>query len=99
MLYGIDYRDYHTAIHGIIIFAKEKTAEEYLDTLKSVQDLYDCAKIPYEEYVGAVERVFEKAHAVIDEIDYREINPDMPKLYEGKNVRIINNFAVDIYWG
>lgn len=106
MLYGVDYRSFHSAVHGVILFAEMEQAIEAHQILKAVEsgtikDRIECEMLTNE--------AFGKAYAVVDEIDYRSIQPSMEDLsfnvnhngfvsVESDDVQIVNHGQfVDVY--
>lgn len=96
MKYAINYRDMHTAMHGLILFDSKEDAESSLVILN-------------EQKEEGVQSVFEYAHSVEDEINYRDI-PEVITNFEylinenGRVHPVINDItiinhdsAVDIY--
>lgn len=94
MLYGVDYRDFHTALHGILVFEQEGEADEAYRILKYYAE-YDW-EYP-EDYVLSVNEVFDRAYDVIKEIDYRNLDDIARSYFNGRDVKIVNNVFVDVF--
>lgn len=94
--YGVDYRNMHTAIHGILVFSDIDEAEQAYDQLKQAERSND-----EHEYAAILDDVFEFAVEDIDEINFRDfVDVDGDKiypLYEDEFIIIVNDFAVDLY--
>lgn len=94
--YGIDYRNMHTALHGILVFADSDEAEQAYDQLKQAEQLED-----EHEYNNILRDVFDFAIEDIDEINFRDfINVGGDKIYPGYDdefIIIVNNIAVDLF--
>lgn len=96
MKFAIDYRNMHTAVHGLILFNGKKTAENSLKLLNDSQD------------DKTFENVMEKCVSTINEVDYRKLTEVMKvdfcvcndKHNENRteNIRIVNyGQAIDLY--
>lgn len=94
--YGVDYRNMHTAIHGILVFSDRDEAEQAYDELKQAERTND----EY-EYNDILDYVFDFAVEDIDEINFRDfINVGGDKIYpryDDKFIIIVNDFVVDLY--
>jgi hypothetical protein len=66
MLYGVVYSSHQTAIHGIILYRDRKQALEAIGILSAENG-------EVEDSGDSLQGCFDKAYAVIDEIDYRKI--------------------------
>lgn len=107
--YCIDFRDMHTAIHGLIVFNSRKEAETaYLNYKKRTDALERDrlqGKIDAEDanciYQSLTENLFNHAVNVYEEINFREIKEEMStkylKYYKVKSCIIINMMSLDIY--
>ena len=99
MLYGIDFRSMHTAIHGLFVFKTEDQAVNALNKLGDLEHVTD--RIDDEEerariYELIIQGIYGYPFDVIDEIDHREIQKIM-EFYDESDLTIINEVAVDIY--
>jgi hypothetical protein len=94
--YGVDYRNTHNALHGILVFADSDEAEQAYDQLKQAEQLED-----EHEYNNILSDVFDFAIEDIDEINFRDfINVGGDKIYpryDDEFIIIVNNIAVDLY--
>lgn len=94
--YGVDYRNMHTGIHGILVFADIDEAEQAYDDLKQAE----YSKDEY-EYNDILDDVLESVVEDIDEINFRDfVNVDGDKVYpysDDEFIIIVNDFAVDLY--
>lgn len=92
--YGVDYRNMHNAIHGILVFSDSDEAEQAYDQLKQAEQSED-------EYNDILSYVFDFAIEDIDEINFRDfINVGGDKIYpryDDEFIIIVNNIAVDLY--
>lgn len=80
--YGIDFRNMHNAIHGLIIFDNE---QEALTCAKQLDETEDGEILEFYEYSDFIE-----------EIDYRHIeNTENGKYYD--DIKIVNNITIDLY--
>lgn len=94
--YGVDYRNMHNAIHGILVFSDSDEAEQAYDQLKQAEQSED-----EHEYNDILSYVFDFAIEDIDEINFRDfINVGGDKIYpryDDEFIIIVNNIAVDLY--
>ena len=101
VMWAIDYRDFHTAIHGLIYGKNRRDVEEFYDRLKAI---YSDRDISPEEQEMLYQDLWDEFYPEINQID--EINfRDIGKLPSGKygivlddvEYRLVNNVAIDIY--
>lgn len=94
--YGVDYRNMHTAIHGILVFSDSDEAEQAYAELKQAEHAND-----EQEYNDILSYVFDFAVEDIDEINFRDfINVGEDKIYpryDDEFIIIVNDFTVDLY--
>ena len=94
--YGVDYRNMHTGLHGILVFSDIDEAEQAYDDLKQAERANDD-----HEYNAILDNVFEFAVEDIDEINFRDfVELDGDKIYpvySDEFIIIVNDFAVDLY--
>lgn len=94
--YGIDYRNMHNAIHGILVFSDIDEAEQAYDQLKQAEQSEDD-----HEYAAILNEVFEFAVEDIDEINFRDFvdvgGDKIYPVYDDEFIIIVNDFAVDLY--
>ena len=101
VMWAIDYRDFHTAIHGLIYGKNRRDVEKFYDRLKVIYADDDISPEEQEMYYQDLWDEFYPRIQQIDEINFRDIG----KLPSGKygiildNVeyRLVNNVAIDIY--
>ena len=86
--YGINYRNMHTGIHGLIIFNDEDNARANYTTLLQLDDVEDNA-----EYEDIINEVLENSDDWIEEIDYKDIKNNV---YDD-SVNIVNPNFIDLY--
>lgn len=98
--YGIDYRNMHNALHGILVFSDSDEAEQAYDQLKQAEQQAEQSEDEH-EYNDILSYVFDSAVEDIDEINFRDfINVGGDKIYpryDDEFIIIVNNFAVDLY--
>lgn len=94
MKYGVDYRNFRTAIHGILIFDDEDVALEAYKALRAIEEDED---VDYDFYDEEITRVAEQSVDNIEEIHYNKIQPIMNDIYDDEDVEIVNLVAVDLY--
>ena len=92
--YGVDYRNMHNAIHGILVFADIDEAEQaYNQLTERVDDEH--------EYNAILSDVFESVVEDIDEINFRDFvdvgGDKIYPVYDDEFIIIVNDFAVDLY--
>lgn len=94
--YGIDYRNMHNAIHGILVFSDNDDAKQCYDDLKQAEYVEDQS-----EYDVILEQVFDFAIDNVEEINYRDFRDvageEIYPLYDDEFIIIVNNVAVDLY--
>lgn len=83
---AIEYRDYHTALHHLILF---NTMEEAQEALEKLEIITNTDYTDSDEYMLAVNNALEKAVNDI-EVDYRTIHKD-------PDYEIINFDVFDLY--
>lgn len=99
VMWAIDFRDYHTAIHGLIYAKDRKVVEQFYERLSAIFDEEDpdLQEMDYQqlwdEFSGKVQQ--------IDEIDYRDIGK-LPSgkygiIIDGVEYRIVNQPWIDLY--
>ena len=105
MKYGVEYRNMHTGVHGVLVVQEEETADMVLATLNQLsQGLEEDATIELEK----MEFVMEHVYADVDDLHYKDIKEKMTLDYEincngrvsveESIVTIINaNQAVDVF--
>ena len=102
VMWAIDYRDFHTAIHGLIYGKSRRDVEEFYDRLKAIYDDKEISSDYQEMYYQDLWDEFYPRIQQIDEIDFRDIG----KLPSGKygiivddvEYRLVNPMsAIDIY--
>ncbi len=94
--YGIDYRNMHTALHGILVFSDRYEAEQFYDDLTHAESAED-----EQEYNYIIGDVFDAAIDNIEEInhrDYVETGSDkIYPMYDDEFIILVNRIAVDLY--
>lgn len=94
--YGVDYRNMHTAIHGIIVFSDRDDAEWAYDELKR------ASRADYgHEYDFILDDIFNSSIEVLEEINYRNFTDAAgEKVYpyhDDEFIIIVNNISVDVF--
>ena len=90
--YGVEYRNMHTAIHGIYWSTSKQVANK-IDTICSkLEDTEDEHK-----YNALVNKLDSLDIEVIDEIDYRDVTKDRKYYLDDGYIDIINPIAYDLY--
>ena len=94
--YGVDYRNMHTAIHGILMFSDIDEAEQ------AYAELTRAARTDDEnEYNDILDYIFNLAIDTIEEVnygDYVELDGDkIYSVYDDEFIIIVNDLAVDLY--
>lgn len=74
MLYGIDYRSFRTAIHGLLLYKEREEAFKAASVLRRIDNCevksdIDCFQL--------AQGCFNDAYALIEEIDFRRITENM----------------------
>ena len=101
VMWAIDYRDFHTAIHGLIYGKNRRDVEKFYDRLKVI---YSDDDISPEEQEMCYQDLWDEFYPRVQQID--EINfRDIGKLPSGKygividdvEYRLVNNVSIDIY--
>lgn len=107
--YCIDFRNMHTAIHGLIAFNSRKEADaayvEYTNSVNALERDIAQGKIEQEGghyiYNALTDDLFNSAVKVYEEINFREIKEEMSpkylKYYRVKSCIIVNIVSLDIY--
>ena len=94
--YGIDYRDMHNALHGVLVYSDRREAEEYYDDLKRAEQAED-----EHEYNDIVDTAFSCAVEDIDDINYRDYvetgSDKIYPIYDDEFIILVNRVAVDLY--
>lgn len=106
VMWAIDFRDMHTAIHGLYYAKDRKLVEEFYEALKSVFDdgnpeYADDPELREIDYQTILDEFYSRGIQQIDEINFRDIG----KLPSGKygiivddvEYRLVNNVSMDIY--
>lgn len=93
MKFGVNYRNFRTAIHGILIFNKREDAEEAYEALEYISTNDGIDDDFYDEEIT---RVAGESVDNIEEIDYRKITLRMSDIYDDEDVEIVNNVSVDL---
>lgn len=93
MKFGVNYRNFRTAIHGILIFNERKEAEEAYEALEYISVGEDIDDDFYDEEIT---RVAGESVDNIEEIDFRKITLRMGDIYDDEDVEIVNNVSVDL---
>lgn len=96
--YGIDYRDMHTALHGIM-WTPDKSLIKQIERICQELTSDNLPKDDYYEYWGELEGYF-ASNELFDEeeINFRDITSDN-KYYCGDGyIQIINPVAFDLYF-
>lgn len=95
--YGIDYRDMHTAIHGIIWSPDKNLIDQIEGLCREMGNAEDEAT--YDDYLNellghlASNKIF-----LQEEINFRDITKDNKYYCDDGYIQIINPVAVDMYW-
>ena len=95
--FGIEYRNMHTALHGIIVFDDEGTAKACSEIFDALEDGHDDEP--------AINEAFKAATDHYEEIDFRDIedislaNGDFWRYYDddAHGVLLVNDIAYDLY--
>lgn len=95
--YGIEYRNMHTAIHGILVFANKKDA---MNAYKNLQTLENVSS--QERYDDILNTVFNICDRDFDlaEINYRDVVENSPYNYyqcDDTKIIIVNQLFFDLY--
>lgn len=97
MKYALDYRNMHTAIHGLLLF----------DTRKQAEKAYEILRV--DNQPETISMVLEDLHSYVEEVDYRKLTEVMKAFCyhvndNGRvhtiqnNVRIVNyRRSIDLY--
>ena len=101
VMWAIDFRDMHSAIHGLIYGKNRRDVEEFYDRLKGIYSDEDMSPEEQEMLYQDLWDEFYPRVKQIDEINFRDIG----KLPSGKygiilddvEYRIINNVSIDLY--
>lgn len=95
--YAIDYRNMHTAIHGLIWSPDEKLIHRISALCEEMENTDN--EVLYDLYVGEIEGYLASNEVLIEEeINYRDITKD-DKYYfdDAQYVEIINILPYDLY--
>lgn len=94
--YGIDYRNMHTAIHGIAVFSDIDEAKQAYAELKRAERANDD-----HEYYDILDYAFDLTIDIIEEVNYRDyVELDGDKIYpiyEDEFIIIVNPVSIDLY--
>lgn len=100
--YGINYRNMHTAVHGIIWTPDQNlidVVDRYCQAMESAED-----EGVYNDYMSEIESYFASNELfLIEEINYRDITKDNKYYYnkyycdDGEYIQIVNPVAYDLY--
>lgn len=93
--YGIDYRNMHNALHGILVYSDRSEAEDLYDDLIQAKR----AREEY-EYDNAVEIAFNCAIDDIEDIDRDFIETDSDKIYpvhDDEFIIIVNRAVINLF--
>ena len=101
VMWAIDFRDMHSAIHGLIYGKNRRDVEEFYDRLNEIYSDEDMSPEEQEMLYQDLWDEFYPRVKQIDEINFRDIG----KLPSGKygiilddvEYRIINNVSIDLY--
>ena len=101
VMWAIDFRDMHSAIHGLIYGKNRRDVEEFYDRLKGIYSDEDMSPEEQEMLYQDLWDEFYPRVKQIDEINFRDIG----KLPSGKygiivddvEYRIVNNVSIDLY--
>ena len=101
VMWAIDFRDMHSAIHGLRYGKNRRDVEEFYDRLKGIYSDEDMSPEEQEMLYQDLWDEFYPRVKQIDEINFRDIG----KLPSGKygiilddvEYRIINNVSIDLY--
>lgn len=91
--YGVEYRNMHTAIHGIFWSYDKKTASVIENICSDLEDAQD-----EHEYNALVNQLYSLDMEVIDEINYRDVTKDQKYYLDDGYIQIINLIAYDLYF-
>ena len=95
--YGIDYRDMHTAIHGIIWSPNENLINQIEGLCREMENAEDEAT--YSDYLNELMGYLASNEIFLEEeINFRDITKDDKYYCEDGYIQIINPVAVDMYW-
>ena len=94
--YAINYRNMHTAIHGLLWSPDEDLIDSVLKLCQAMEDAESESE--YNDYMNELEGYQASNELFIDEeIDYRDITKDDKYYYEDGYVEIVNPVWVDLY--
>lgn len=77
MKYAIEYRNMHTAIHGLLLFNSSRAAEKGLKVIAAITDTEDNS--------GLYDLLFELANNQIEEVNFREMKEKQKMWYSVNN--------------
>ena len=100
IMWAINFRNMHTAVHGLFYGKDRKRVEKFADRLEVI----NCDdELEWDEQYMAMEELYESFPdiATLDEFNYRDI-VDLPGGYEGIEdddtiYRFVNRVSMDIY--
>lgn len=100
IMWAINFRNMHTAVHGMFYGKSKKRVEEFANEIEYIEKNDD---LDWDEKLYAWERMYEEYPdiATMDEFNYRDI-VDLPGGYEGIEdgdtiYRFVNRGTMDIY--
>lgn len=100
--YCIDYRNMHTAIHGLIVYDSRKQAEDAYELLrKNIREFGFNGMDEEQTYQEILNIAFNSSIDCIDEIDFRKIKEKqlygrLQKVYNDDYI-IVNFCSIDLY--
>lgn len=95
--YGINYRDMHTAIHGIIWSPDENLIYRIDSICRELENTEDSAT--YDDYLDELMGYLASNEIFLqEEINFRDITKDDKYYCDDGYIQIINPVAVDMYW-
>ena len=90
--YGVEYRNMHTAIHGIYWSTSKQVANK-INTI--------CSKLENSEDEGEYNLLLQQLDSlemdVIEEINYRDVTKDNKYYLDDGYIQIINSISYDLY--
>lgn len=90
--YGVEYRDMHSALHGILLATDKATANKVDTICSKLEDVEDEHK--YNSLINKLESLDVET---IEEINFRDVTKDKKYYFEGGYIQIINPIAYDLY--
>ena len=92
-IYGIEYRNMQTAIHGFFVFEKKALAKKAFAALKDIENIENEQE--YEDILDFVSGLTSKEYN-FGEIDYHDVKNDC-YFYDDLSIVKINNDYFDLY--